>query len=223
MRKIVFILLVISSMTFGQIKKKVANFNKVTSFDRIDIMLIPGNENIVQLDGKEAEKVELINKNGELKIRMPLSKLLDGENISVTVYFKNLTSVEANEGSRIASADKIKTTSFDVIAKEGSEIRLILDVESLKVKVKNGAIVTLDGNALVQDVVANSGGRYLASGLMTNQTSVAVTAGGESHIFATELVNAKVKAGGNVTIYGKPKEINKDIFAGGTICEVKEK
>ena len=210
-------------MAFGQIEKKPGNFNKVTSFDRIDVMLIPGNENIVQLDGKEAEEVELVNKNGELKIRMSLRKFLDGENISVTVYFKNLIAVEANEGSRIACGDKIKVTSFDVIAKEGAEIRLIFDVESLKVKVKNGATVTLDGNALVQDVVVNSGGRYFASGLMTNQTSVAVTAGGESHIFATEVVNAKVKAGGNVTIYGKPKEINKGIVAGGTICEVKEK
>ena len=223
MRKIVFSLLILSSMAFGQIEKKPGNFNKVTSFDRIDVMLIPGNENIVQLDGKEAEEVELVNKNGELKIRMSLRKFLDGENISVTVYFKNLIAVEANEGSRIACGDKIKVTSFDVIAKEGAEIRLIFDVESLKVKVKNGATVTLDGNALVQDVVVNSGGRYFASGLMTNQTSVAVTAGGESHIFATEVVNAKVKAGGNVTIYGKPKEINKGIVAGGTICEVKEK
>ena len=223
MIKIVFSLLAMSSMAFGQIEKKVGDFTKVTSFDRIDVMLIPGNENIVQLDGKEAEEVELINKNGELKIRMPLRKLLDGENISVTVYFKNLVAVEANEGSRIACGDKIKSTSFDIIAKEGSEVKIILDVEKLNVKVKNGSTITLDGNALTQDVVVNSGGRYLAPGLKTNQTSINVTAGGEAHIFATELVNAKVRAGGNITIHGKPKQINKDIVAGGTICEVKEK
>ena len=121
MRKLVFSLLAISSMAFGQIEKKPGDFNKVTAFDRIDVMLIPGNENIVQLEGNQADEVELINKNGELKIRMPLTKLLDGDNISVTVYYKNLTAVEANEGSRIACGDKIKATSFDIIAKEGSD------------------------------------------------------------------------------------------------------
>ena len=223
MKKIVFSLLAITSMAFGQIEKKVGDFNKVTAFDRIDVMLISGNENIVQLDGKEAEEVELINKNGELKIRMPLTKLMDGDNISVTVYYKNLTAVEANEGSKIACGDKIKATSFDIIAKEGSEVKLILDVDKLKVKVKNGSTVDLQGNALTQEAIVNSGGRYLALGLKTNQTSITVTAGGEALIFATNIVDAKVRAGGNITINGEPKQINKDIVAGGTICEVKKK
>lgn len=223
MKKIVFSLLAITSMAFGQIEKKVGDFNKVTAFDRIDVMLISGNENIVQLDGKEAEEVELINKNGELKIRMPLTKLMYGDNISVTVYYKNLTAVEANEGSKIACGDKIKATSFDIIAKEGSEVKLILDVDKLKVKVKNGSTVDLQGNALTQEAIVNSGGRYLAPGLKTNQTSITVTAGGEALIFATNIVDAKVRAGGNITINGEPKQINKDIVAGGTICEVKKK
>ena len=223
MKKIFFSLLAISSMAFGQIEKKPGDFNKVTAFDRIDVMLIPGNENIVQLDGKNADDVELVNKNGELKIRMPLTKLLDGENISVTVYYKSLTAVEANEGSRIACGDKIKATSFDIIAKEGSEVKLILDVEKLKVKVKNGSTVDLQGDAITQEAVVNSGGRYLAPGLITNQTSITVTAGGEALIFATDIVDAKVRAGGKITINGEPKQINKDIVAGGTICEVKKK
>ena len=223
MKKIFLSLLAISSMAFGQIEKKPGDFNKVTAFDRIDVMLIPGNENIVQLDGKKADDVELVNKNGELKIRMPLTKLLDGENISVTVYYKSLTAVEANEGSRIACGDKIKATSFDIIAKEGSEVKLILDVEKLKVKVKNGSTVDLQGDAITQEAVVNSGGRYLAPGLITNQTSITVTAGGEALVFATDIVDAKVRAGGKITINGEPKQINKDIVAGGTICEVKKK
>jgi hypothetical protein len=34
-------------------------------------------------------------------------------------------------------------------------------------------------------------------------------------------VEAKVRAGGSITIYGKPKQINKNILAGGTIQEAK--
>ena len=207
-------------MAFGQNEKNVGDFNKVTSFDRIDVFLIPGDENKVQLDGKGADEVEFINKNGELKIRMPLTKLLDGDNISVTVYYKNLTAVEANEGSRIASGDKISSVVFDVIAKEGSEIKLILDVEKLNVRTANGSKVELEGTADIQDVLVNSGGIYEAEKLESKITTVSCNAGGEAAIFATISVDAKVRAGGDI-IFGKPKKINKKIIAGGTIEQAK--
>ena len=214
MRKLVFSLLAISSMAFGQIEKKPGDFNKVTAFDRIDVMLIPGNENIVQLEGNQADEVELINKNGELKIRMPLTKLLDGDNISVTVYYKNLTAVEANEGSRIACGDKIKATSFDIIAKEGGEIKVKLNVSRVKIKISSGAKVYLSGKATNQDAVLGSGAVLEADTLTTTQTVITANSGGEADVFATELVDAKVRAGGNITIYGNPKQINKKIIMG---------
>jgi len=221
MKKIVFGLLAFSTMAFGQIEKKPGDFHKVTSFDRIDVMLVPGNENIVQIDGNKADDVELVNKNGELKIRLPMLKMLDGDNISVTVYYTDIDAVEANEGSRIACGDNITGTSFDIIAKEGSEVKLILNVDKLNVKTANGSTVTVDGSAKVQDVLINSGGIYEAEKLETEQTVIACNAGGEAHVFATDLVDAKVRAGGNITIHGKPKQINQKVVAGGNIREAK--
>lgn len=221
MKKIVFGLLVFSSMAFGQIEKKPGDFTKVTSFDQIDVMLVPANENIVQIDGSNADEVELINKNGELKIRMPLLKMLDGDHISVTVYYKEIDAVEANEGSRIACGDNIEGTSFDIIAKEGSQVKLILNVDKLNVRTANGSTVTLSGSAKVQDVLINSGGIYEAENLESQQTVIACNAGGNANIFATDLVDAKVRAGGNITIHGNPKKINQKVVAGGTIREAK--
>lgn len=221
MKKIVFGLLAFTSMAFGQIEKRPGDFNKVTSFDRIDVMLVPGKENLVQIEGKNSKNVEIVNKNGELKIRMTLLKLLDGDDLSVTVYYTNIDAVEANEGSRIACGDKIKETSFNIIAKEGSEVKLILDVEKLNVRTANGSTVTVEGSADVQDVLVNSGGVYEAEKLTTKQTTITNNAGGEAHIYATDLVDAKVRAGGNITIHGKPKKINEKVIAGGSINEAK--
>ena len=208
-------------MAFAQETKNVGDFNKVTSFDRIDVLLVSSDENKVQLDGKGADEVEFVNKNGELKIRMPLTKLLGGDNISVTVYYKNLTAVEANEGSRIACGDKISSVVFDVIAKEGSEIKLILDVEKLNVRTANGSKVELEGTADIQDVLVNSGGIYEAEKLESKITTVSCNAGGEAAIFAINSVDAIVRAGGDITIFGNPKQINKKIIAGGTIEQAK--
>lgn len=221
MKKIVYSLLLISSIAFSQTEKKVGDFLKVTAFDQIDVILIPSSENKVVLNGSGSEQVELVNKNGELKIRMPLTKLLKGDDISATVYYKKIEAVEANEGSRIASEATFKATSFDIIAKEGSQVKIKLDVDKLIVRVANGSSISVSGKAKNQDVLVNSGGTYEAEKLVSNQIVITSNAGGEADIFATDLVDAKVRAGGDITIYGKPKQINQKVIAGGTIQEAK--
>ncbi|NHM06130.1 DUF2807 domain-containing protein [Flavobacterium sp. CYK-4] len=207
--------------TFSMIaqQKNVGDFNKITAFDQIDVMLIPSRENKVVLQGKGSKEVELINKNGELKIRMPLTKMLSGDNISATVYYTNLEAVEANEGSRIAGEAAVVANHFDIIAKEGASVDLTLEVDQLEARVTNGSKVKLQGIATGQDVLINSGGIYHASNLKTAQTTITANAGGEAEINASESVDAKVRAGGDIVIYGHPKEINQKVIAGGKIYE----
>ena len=222
MKKIIYSLLLISSIAFSQTEKKVGDFTKVSSFDKIDVQLIPSNENKVILQGKDADQVELVNKNGELKIRMPFGKLLKGDDISATVYYKKLDAVEANEGSRIASKEEIKAINFDIICKEGSEIKLLnLQASRLQVRTSAGSIVTIKGSVKNQDILSNSGGKYDGQDCITEQTVVTVNAGGIAHVNATDLVDAKTRAGGEIRIYGKPKQINEKKIAGGTIEQVK--
>ncbi len=223
MKKIFFITFsMMSQINFGQITKSLGEFNKITSFDQIEVLLIQSSENKIVLNGNGAEEVELINKNGELKIRMPLTKLLSGDNVSATLYYKNINSIEANEGSRISSEETFKEIAFEIIAKEGSQIKLNLDVDKLSVRSSNGSNVNLEGKAKNQEAITNSGGELDAINLITEQTSITVNAGGEADIYATDFVDAKTRAGGEIKIYGKPKQINKKTVLGGTIKENNE-
>ena len=40
-------------------------------------------------------------------------------------------------------------------------------------------------------------------------------------MYASDLVDAKVRAGGTILIHGKPKQINQKTIAGGSIEQVK--
>lgn len=223
MNKIALVIaLSIAQFGFSQVEKKVGDFNKVTTFDKIDVILIPSNENKIILNGIDAKEVELVNKNGELKIKMPLTKLLKGDAISATVYFVKIDAVEANEGSRIASDAVLENLSFDIIAKEGSEIKLKLETQRLKIKITNGSKIHLEGKAQKQEVLINSGGIYKAEKLISSQIIITANAGGEATIFATDFVDAKVRAGGNIIIFGKPKQIDQKVIAGGSIQESKK-
>ncbi len=220
MKKIFFLtLLFLVQNNFAQITKNTGDFNKVTAFDKIDVRLLQGTENKIILSGNDAESVELINKNGELKIRMPFSKTMTGDGISATVYFKKIDAVEANEGSRISSEVIFEGLNFNIIAKEGSEIKLLLKTDSVTTKVSSGALVTLEGSSKNQDALISAGGELNAKELVTFQTTISVNAGGEALVYALDFVDAKTRAGGEITIYGKPKQINQKTVLGGTIRE----
>lgn len=212
------IFFLIFTISFSQTEKSIGDFNKVTAFDQIDVTLIASKENKVLLNGSNANDVELINQNGELKLRMPFGKLLKGDNVSATVYYKKIDALEVNEGSRIACKDTIQAIGFDIIAKEGSEL-ILLNLKASKLSVKTGAgsIVTVKGKVSTVDVLTNSGGKFDGQDCKAEQATVTVNAGGYAYVFATNLVDAKTRAGGEIVIYGKPKQINEKRFAGGTI------
>lgn len=222
MKKIViFALLIVSNLGFSQVNKSLGEFDKIRVFDRISVQLIPSNENRIEITGSRADEVELVNKNGTLKIRMALRKLLDGEDVSAKLYFKSISDIDANEGSYVICDEAMKLTAIKINAIEGSEVRLNLDVKKANLRAVTGGILKIKGKASNSDVSLGTGGVLQAMDLETVQTVVKITTGGEADVRASELVDAKVRAGGNIMIYGSPKQINKSTTFGGTITESK--
>jgi hypothetical protein len=222
MKKIVVIfILFVSTLGFSQINKKLGEFEKVSVFDRISVQLIPSDENRIEISGNRAQDVELINSNGNLKIRMALRKLLEGEDVSVKLCFKQIDEIDANEGSYIICDAAFKQTSLSVNAKEGAEIRLTLDVKKANLRAVTGGVLKIQGSATNSDVSIGTGGVLQAIDLETVQTTIKITTGGEADIRASEFVDAKVRAGGNITIFGSPKQINQKVTLGGSIIESK--
>lgn len=220
MKKLVIIAFVfLCQLATAQVTRNLGDFDQVKVFDKINVKLIAASENKIVVTGARADELETVNKNGELKIRMPFPKLLSGEDITVKLYFKNLESIAVSEGSYVSSENDFKQTSLDLNAKSGGEIKLTIAVDKVSVKVNSGGIVSLFGTAENQEVVITSGGILNAKELATSQTTISVAAGGKSEIHASILVDAKVRAGGSIFIYGKPKQINQEVFIGGTILE----
>lgn len=220
MKKLLIITAVLlAQISVAQVTKKLGDFDQLRVFDKLNVKLIPSSENKIIISGNREKEVEVINNNGELKIRMPFPKLLSGDDISVQLFFKNIESIDASEGSIVSSEVAFKQTSIDLNTKEGSQIKLKLEVENVNSKMNSGGILDLSGSATNQNTNLTTGGVLNAKDLQTSISTISISAGGNAEINATTLVNAKVKAGGSIDIYGKPKQINKETFLGGTITE----
>lgn len=220
MKKIVVVVaLFLTSYLQAQVTKNLGDFDSVKVFDKLTVKLVPSNENKVSITGTRANEVEVINKNGEVKLRMPFPKLLAGNDIKIELYFKKIESIDASEGSYVSCDLPFKQTILSVNVKEGAQIKVAFDTEKATIRAVSGGILDLTGKTNSQTITIASGGVLEAKDLISSQTTVNVSAGGKAEIHATTLVDAKVKAGGSIYIYGKPKQINQETILGGTIIE----
>ena len=213
--------ILVAQLSFGQVTKELGDFDSVKVFDKLHVKLVQSSDNKIVIKGARESEVEVVNKQGLLKLRMPFPKLLSGDDLDITVYYKNIELIDVNEGAVVTSKEIIKATFFKVSAQEGGKINVDVDVEKLDVSSVSGGEITLSGKASNQDAKLGAGGYLLASKLNTAQTKVSVSAGGKADVNASTLVDAKVSAGGSIYIYGKPKQINQKTVLGGKIEEVK--
>jgi hypothetical protein len=87
--------LAVVQTTSAQLTKDLGEFSTIKIYDRLTVSLISSSENklLSQEIGKE---VEVVNNNGELKLRMPF---LNYYQVKIfPLYFKNIESIAASEG-----------------------------------------------------------------------------------------------------------------------------
>lgn len=222
-RIIVMVAMSFSLMGIAQNKNdfKVNSFSELKVFDGISVNLIASDENKVVVSGEDTEAVVIKEANGKLKIRMNINRVFKGHKTYADVYYTGpLAVLDVNENSRIQSDEPFNQIDLELRAQEGGEIELKVAVQRLKSKVVTGGTIGVEGSAKNQVVDVNTGGGFEAGNLRSEQTEVVVNAGGYADIRASEYVDAEVKAGGNINIYGKPKVIDRTTFLGGTIKEI---
>jgi hypothetical protein len=211
-----------SFVAFAQqpIEYSISNFDTIKVFDLITVHLIKSSENKIIISGRDAEYVEHVQKNGQLKVRMQTDKIFKGEDTYVKVYYKEINTIDANEGAIIVIDDLIEQNQLEVKVQEGATIKASLKVKNLDIKAVTGGIIQLSGETEDQIVVVNTGGVVENSQLKTTFTKVKVQAGGEVEVYATQTVDININAGGNVMVYGNPQKVRKNTFLGGNITMV---
>ena len=198
--------------------KDLEKFTELKAFDQISVTLIKSDKNQVVLTGEDIADVNIDLKKGLLKIKMDFENQMDGGDIEAKVYYtEELTLLDANENAKIYSQGTFKGKNVKIAVQEGADVEMQVDIDNLFVKSTSGSAVTLEGNARIQEIVANAGGKVYNKNLNTKETQVTVNAGGRAEIKASEKADAKVRAGGSIFIYGNPKEVNRDKVFGGKI------
>ena len=208
-----------SAAVVGQspIKKDLGEFNELKAYDLINVELIKSSKNRIEISGDNMHDVEIVNKNGLLKIKMDIDEIFDGNKTYVKLYHSGLDIIDANEGAYISSDDKFKQYELTLRAQEGGQINVQCKVTEAEIKAVTGGIIQLTGSADHQDINVNTGGSFKGKEFKTERTHVSIRVGGEADVNASQLVDVKIRVGGDVYIYGDPETVNESRALGGRI------
>ena len=220
MKKIIFLLSVVLSFSLSAqdtIEKTIGEFSTVKVYDLINVKMIKSDENKAVIAGDNRKDVQIINKNGKLKIRMNLEESYDGNDTVVKLYYTSVEVIDANEGAKITVEDPIEQFEIDLKTQEGGEITVQLKTTYANMRAVTGGIINVSGTSKNQDISIYTGGVFNGEDFKTEQTEVSINAGGEAYLYASEYVDVRIKAGGDVYIYGDPKTVNENRVLGGRI------
>ncbi|WP_405211318.1 head GIN domain-containing protein [Dokdonia sp. Asnod2-E02] len=216
---VTFIAILITSISFAQspITKNVGDFTEVKVYDRIVVNLVKSTENKVVITGEDVSQVNVVNKDGTLKIKMDLDLIFDGNKTFVYVHYNNLEVIDGNEGAVITSNELIEQDKIEIKMQEGARVRVGLQVREALLRAVTGGIIEASGQATVQRVKVNTGGIYEGRNLETETAEIFVQAGGEVEAYASKMADLTIRAGGDIVIYGNPAEVKKHRTFGGRI------
>ena len=223
MKKLFFLFFLISVTTLAQKSKEVSisPFNGVKVYSGIHVKLIPSDTNKMVIFGDNIETVVFTLKKDVLKIRHSIDQLLNPSTTYVELYFtEDLDTLHTYQGSTLESTAEINTTSIILKAHEGSRQTLNITSEKIDSRVKSGGFLNISGKATSHRLSILGGGICEGEKLLTEQTTVKVTAGGVAYLYASELLEATVSVGGIVRIHGKPTKLIRKKVIGGTIVEM---
>ena len=199
------------------LEKTIGEFTTVKVYDLINLNMIKSDENKVVITGENRNDIELLNNNGKLKIRMNIEESYDGNDTVVVLYYTSVDVIDANEGAKVVVEDPLEQFEIDLKTQEGAEITAKLKTTYANFRAVTGGIINVTGSSKNQDISIYTAGIFNGKDFVTEQTEVSINAAGEAYVNASLNVDVRIKAGGDVYIYGNPKRVDESRVLGGRI------
>jgi hypothetical protein len=219
MKRLILTLLIIPSLLSSQeeINRNLGEFTKLSIYDGINVELIKSDENKVEASGENTRFVVVKNKNGNLKIRLNVQKRFSGDRTMVKLYYKNLYSFIAHEGSNLFSKDTIKQADLKIKGHTGSRIDIPVELNSISVTSTAGAKITLRGSSTYLEASSATGSEINARNMVIMDGEVYALSGSMVDVRAETSLEAIARIGGVINIHSKTERITEKVSLGGSV------
>ena len=217
--KVIILFLGFTAFTYAQDKtQNLGDFTEIKVFNGLAVDIERSDKAKIEISGEKTNDVTIKNVNGKLKLSLKFPENFNPDKVKIKVFYnQDLITLDANEGSAIFSYDTIKQEDITIKTQEGAYIKVPVEVKYLTIKAVTGASIKIRGTATNQEVEVTTGGTYEAYDLITEYADVVSASGGKVEVTVSNLLDAKVRFGGNIYYQGNPEKVNTKKIMGGTI------
>ena len=217
--KLFILLLGFTAFSFAQDRtQNLGDFNEIKIFNGLSVEIERSENSSIEISGEKTEDIVVKNVNGKLKVTLKFPELFNPDRVNIKIYYKeDILTLDANEGSAIFSDEDIDQVNLTIKTQEGAYIHVPVDVKYLTVKAVTGGSIRVRGTATNQEVEVTTGGVYEAYDLETEYADVIAASGGNVEVSVSNMLDAKVRFGGNVYYKGDPEKVNSKKVFGGKI------
>lgn len=179
----------------------------------------------VQISAPESESENIVveSTDGKLAIRQKVGKTLfkdgkcDPSRVRVSLSYQTLESLTASMGAVVKADAPLETRDLDLSAHSGSDVRLQVAVENLKLHVAEGARLRIAGRAADLQSSVTTGAQLQAYDLYSEDVFIKSSTGATAQVTATKRIDATAGTGGSISYKGQPERRDENTNLGGEI------
>lgn len=196
------------------------DFKEIKVSHGIEVIVEQANTKSITVEADDNLQQHIITKieNGVLKIQSDESYNAT-ETPIVKVKIPVINGLSADSGSEIKSHNILITENINVKSNSGSEIKIDVEADFIKLESSSGSKIEVNGKALKSETFSSSGSELNAKNLMTNEIIAKAESGSETSLYPILKLEAKASSGGEIEYYKIPKTISKEENSGGSISE----
>ena len=196
---------------------------QLTVSGNIHLQLIRSdNQKLDYTQEENGETMEIDMEKGSLSLKTRSELSSSAEAINAKLYYTDITDLEVIKGSRVQSADTLKTGILKLEVENGGKVELMIHVDSLSARVNQGSDIILYGKTRSQKIQAYTWGNFLGYELLAVDTYVKAATGAQVKVTASRLLDANATSKAYIGYAGEPVEKKVKTSVGGEVTLLSE-
>lgn len=211
--------LLLSLNLSAQNKINVAPFTTLQISSSVDVKLVQGTENYIQINDNEYNTANVVSKveGGVLIVSFAEGKRPSGD---IQISCQNLERLDISGSGEIETEGMLNAKNFTINKSGSGELDLKLNSNVIVANLSGSGEVELEGAAKNLTVNKSGSGTFKSYQLMSNKVKANVSGAGTVKVYASDTLIANASGIGDILYVGKPKTVEVNISGAGTVREV---
>ncbi|MBN2166852.1 MAG: DUF2807 domain-containing protein [Marinilabiliaceae bacterium] len=201
-------------------KRELGSFTKIKSSKGINVTLIAGNKEYIEVHIKNGEPSDIISelKGKTLYLKMR-TKLYNDMAVQVYVTYKQIIELEAGSGSTIDCDGAVICDRISLITGVDASMDIEIYAKSIEANI-SASRININGECDYQEIKVTTGGVYNASELISKEALIKANTGASANVNVKNKLTAFASTGGVIEYVGNPNKIEKTENVGGKVRPV---